>query len=104
MTAFDKTKFSYFGKVLTYDGKFVARFKHVASNKPGFQAFLVKHFTVEEYFAALDTVNPENSLGNKYAPGEVLEAKGYIPAHIRKWLLNGTIDRYRNHTAASIAA
>ncbi len=50
-----------------YEGrKFVARFKYARSGS--FKAFLIKNFTVEEYFAQLDA---------GVAPLRIVEEKGY---------------------------
>ena len=74
MTAFIKRNFS--GTEYTmYDGKFVARFKR--GNRQSFLAFLVKNFTVEEYFARLDA---------EETPLKILESKGYLLPHIVTWL------------------
>lgn len=85
MTAFVKEHFHFDGMYLTYGehrwggpngeprARFVARFKHRAAHLKGraqFAAFLMKNFTVEEYFAAL-------AAGD--APLNILEKKGYIP-------------------------
>ena len=58
MTAFTKTNFEYHGGYLHYktngERKFVARFKHRGPvTKAKFQAALIKHYTVEGYFARL---------------------------------------------------
>lgn len=56
MTKFDKFGFHYFGGYLTYQGKFVARFKYTRApaGKATFLKQLKKRFTPETYFAALD--------------------------------------------------
>lgn len=85
MTTFTKANFHFHGGYLTYSvspteyPKFVARFKYVKGNRAGFQAFLIKNFTVEEYFARLETEAPMN----------ILESKGYVSAHIAKILKAG---------------
>jgi hypothetical protein len=66
---FDKTKFSYSGKYLTYEGKFVARFKYAGMLMAPFKRFLIKNFTVEEYFARLANL--------RETPMGILESKGY---------------------------
>lgn len=71
---FENKRFQYDGMYLTYDGKFVARFKR--GGKTDFVKFLVKNFTVEEYFAALQ----------KLPPVSVLETKGYVTAQVKKLL------------------
>ena len=58
MTAFAKTNFEYHGGYLHYntgtERKFVARFKHRGPvTKAKFQAPLIKHYSVEEYFSRL---------------------------------------------------
>ena len=84
MTNFVKANFRIDGPFVTYpvanfaDGyKFVARFKHLPASKGTFLTFLVKHFTVEEYFAHID---------NGIAPLTILENKGYILPHVKKLL------------------
>lgn len=57
--------------------KFVARFKYAKNGRASFITFLIKNFTVEEYFARL-------AAGE--APLAVLESKGYLLPHIKKWL------------------
>lgn len=88
MTKFNKALFQFHGGYLTYpvNGQqmFIARFKYVKGNRAGFQAFLIKNFTVEEYISARVAAN-----GKEIAPACVLEAKGYIPTHIKKWLKEG---------------
>jgi len=71
---FDKTLFKYDGMYLTYNGEFVARFKR--GGKTEFLNFLVKNFTVEEYFAARKTLQPV----------EVLETRGFVSAKIKRFL------------------
>lgn len=82
MTKFNKEMFNYFGGYLNYGSypdrpKFVARFKYRGSNKAGFQSFLIKNFTVEEYFGRLDAGE---------APLTILESKGYISSSVKKIL------------------
>ena len=77
MTGFIKTEFSG-SECVNYDGKFVARFKR--GGKASFLTFLIKNFTVEEYFGRLDAGE---------SPLKILEAKGYLLPHIKK-LLKGT--------------
>jgi hypothetical protein len=78
MTAFEKSKFNFDGMYLEYEGRFIARFKYVRSNVSGFRSFLIKNFTVEEYFE-------RRARGE--APLDILKSKGYVSAHIRKWLI-----------------
>jgi len=69
---FDKQKFDYHGGYLTYElnsgerSVVVARFKY--GGMGAFKRFLIKNFSVEEYFKLLDS---------GLAPLEVLKTKGY---------------------------
>lgn len=74
---FEKSKFTE-GEYAMYDGKFVARFKR--SGRGSFLTFLVKNFTVEEYFGRLDAGE---------SPLTILESKGYLLPHIKRWLKEG---------------
>jgi hypothetical protein len=58
--------------------KFVARFKR--GGRGPFLTFLIKNFTVEEYFSRLDAGE---------APLTILQSKGYLQPHIKKWLKEG---------------
>lgn len=64
---FEKDGFNFDGMYLTYlvDGerKFVARFKRGGMGH--FKSFLVKNFTVEEYFSMLETMTPMDILFTK---------------------------------------
>ena len=58
MTKFESANFEYHGGYLHYnvggERKFVARFKHRGPvTKAKFVKMLIKHYTVEEYFARL---------------------------------------------------
>jgi len=66
MVKFIKSEFSA-GETVTYNGRFVARFKR--GGRGSFLTFLVKNFTVEEYFAQLEA---------GVAPLKILESKGYL--------------------------
>jgi hypothetical protein len=79
MTKFAKENFSNSGGYITYgqDRKFVARFKYAKSGAGSFITFLIKNFTVEEYFAAYDA---------GVAPLKIVEEKGYLLPHIKTWL------------------
>ena len=74
MTKFIKTEFSG-SEYINYGGKFVARFKR--GGKATFLTFLVKNFTVEEYFGRLEAGE---------TPLKILESKGYLLPHIKKLL------------------
>src|SRR5262245_8842717 len=78
MPAFNKSLFRTDGGYLTYDGQFVARFKHQKQTAAcAFAAFLVKHFTVEEYF---------NRRAAGEAPLPIVESKGFVLPHMKVWL------------------
>lgn len=58
--------------------EFVARFKYGAKGGAGsFITFLIKNFTVEEYFGRLKAGE---------TPLAVAESKGYMLPHIKRWL------------------
>ncbi len=76
MTAFIRANFQIHNGWIRYDNKFVARFRTAGAT--GFASFLVKNFSVEEYFDRLE--------GNDEAPLKIAESKGYILPHIKKWL------------------
>ena len=85
MTRFTKENLVKDGKYVYYsptgnpyapDAKFVARFKRV----PGIGSFMThlrKNWTVEAYFAEMDT--------NK-GPLDIVKETGYLLPHIKKWL------------------
>lgn len=79
MTAFNKDSFYIGGGYVNYglERRFVARFKYRAGDARSFIAFLIKNFTVEEYFARMDADE---------APLKILESKGYLLPHIKRWL------------------
>lgn len=64
-------------------GQFVARFKHMRDGMGSFKTFLIKNFTVEEYFAAREAGE---------SPLKILQAKGYIQPHIKRWLKEAGYD------------
>ena len=76
-TNFDNKKFTTGNEYLHYgdDHRFVARFKN--GGKAAFKKFLRDNFTVEEYFALLDS---------GLAPLKVLETKGYVSPNVCKVL------------------
>lgn len=75
MALFDKTRFTGSNFVM-YDGRFVARFRR--GGRADFLKFLVKNFTVEEYFGKLE--------GDRLSPLEILEERGYLSPTVRKVL------------------
>lgn len=76
MTAFTNINLQLDGMYLTYNGsRFVARFKR--GGAASFRTFLIKNFTVEEYFAQMEAGVP---------PLTIAESKGYVLPHIKKWL------------------
>lgn len=76
---FDKNLFNFDGMYLTYgpERRFVARFKYRMGGKASHQSFMIKHFTVEEYFQRMDAGE---------SPLAILQSKGYILPHIKKWM------------------
>lgn len=75
MTAFVASKFEG-SEYVTYEGKFVARFKRGKKFSASFIEFLIDNFTVEEYFARLTAGE---------APLTILQSAGYIhPSIARK--------------------
>lgn len=61
-----KTKWNYGGGYLSYDNRFVARFKYNRAMYPMFKTFLLQNFTPDEYFAEMDKgVSPLQALQNK---------------------------------------
>jgi hypothetical protein len=86
MAGFLKSEFHFHGGYLTYQGKFVARFKHVPRNVGGFRSFLTKHFTTEEYFRRLEAGE---------SPLPILQSKGYVSTHIKQWLAQAGLPKTR---------
>ena len=94
MTKFTKEVLSYHGGYLHYQPhadtywegrKFVARFKHRGPvTKAKFQSTLIKHYTVEDYFAKLDAGR---------APLQILMDDGFLvyDAEARKFVLDGKV-------------
>lgn len=85
MTKFVKEQFESFGGYVHYrtvagEQKFVARFKHQPGAKGSFITFLIKNFEVEEYFARLEAGE---------SPLPIVETKGYLLPHIKRWLKDG---------------
>ncbi len=89
MTKFEKANFEYHGGYLHYnmpEGKreFVARFKYRGPvTKAKFQATLIKHYTVEDYFARLPG----------RAPLQILLDDGYLvhDRELGKLILDGKV-------------
>lgn len=77
MTAFQKTNFNRNGDCVTYNGKFVARFKHKKRDCVHFINFLCSKFDVEEYFGMLE---------QGYTPVGALETKGYVSTTVKRIL------------------
>lgn len=73
----DKNFFHYSGGYLTYNSRFVARFKYLRNGMGDFKKFLIANFTPEEYFSLLE---------NGEQPLTILQTKGYVQPHIRKEL------------------
>jgi hypothetical protein len=72
-----KEDFHICSNIITYQSKFVARFKYSKNGIGDFKKFLVANFTPAEYFGMLDAGQ---------APICALETKGYVVPHIRKEL------------------
>lgn len=101
-TRFDSKRFFNDGDYLTYsvsgdavDRQFIARFKHSRANRAGFKSFLIKNFTVEEYFTARDT---------GMAPATILETKGYVSKTVCKILAEAGYPQTREGFKAYIDA
>lgn len=84
MSQFQKDQFDFDGMYLMYRvtpddaaKNFVARFKHRGGDRAGFQSFLIKNFSVEEYFAELHAGQP---------PLKILESRGYVSPSIKRLL------------------
>jgi len=82
---FSKENFSYGGGYLSYfvngEYKFIARLKYAQTSSKGpWITFMVKNFTVEEYFSRME---------NGEGPLTIMESKGFILSHIKKWLRDG---------------
>lgn len=95
MTKFAKNSFEYHGGYLHYttdagERKFVARFKHRGPvTKAKFQAALIKHYTVEEYFSRLGgAYNPKGE-----APLQILMNDSILvfDSEARKFTMNGKV-------------
>jgi len=82
---FERENFRIDGMYVSYDKSgnaktwgdftFVARFKYRGRDKGSFITFLIKNFTVEEYFGRIDSGE---------SPGEILKSKGYVAASIKR--------------------
>ena len=79
MTKFTRENIDDSNGWLSYgpERKFVANFTKRGGGKATFITFLIKNFTVEEYFYMLDQDMP---------PLRIVETKGYLLPHIKKWL------------------
>ena len=77
MTAFTKENLNRDGMFLTFgpDRRFVARFKHCRNDMGRFTTFLIKNFTVEEFFDAVAADVP---------PLKILESKGFMSTNAKK--------------------
>lgn len=76
MTKFENAKFRKSGDFLLYDNVVIARFKR--GGMAHFRSFMVKNFSVEEYFDKMDNTT--------LAPLEILAQKGYVPLNVCKTL------------------
>jgi hypothetical protein len=77
---FVKEQFDCHGGYLTYQGRFVARCKYRPTDASSVRTFLIKNFTITEYF---------DRLAAGESPLPILESKGYLLPHIKKWLKEG---------------
>lgn len=86
MTKFVKAEFNFDGEYLTYNmaglpngqtRRFVARFKRNKGDRAGFMSFLMKNFSVEEYFREYDAGG---------TPFGLMENKGYVSNTVKKIL------------------
>jgi hypothetical protein len=77
MTNFTKENLTIHSDTVMYGDQFVMRNKHHRAAQRGMITFLIKNFTVEEYFGLR---------GTGHMPLTILESKGYILPHIKKWL------------------
>ena len=84
MTKFIKEQFNWDGEYLSYNmaglpngqtRKFVARFKRNKGDRAHFVSFLIKNFSVEEYFRDYDAGG---------TPVGIMEQKGYVSKTIQK--------------------
>lgn len=79
MILFNEKDFDFHGGYLTYltndKREFIARFKYDRGAMGPFKTFLKKNFNVGEYLGVLE-------MG--VTPMKALEAKGYVPPHIKK--------------------
>jgi hypothetical protein len=90
MDKFIKENFNYDGMYLTYgtERKFVARFKYI-KYCASFKSFLIKNFSVSEYFDAYDSGT---------SPLDILESKGFMTPHAKKLCKqNGMIPTLENY-------
>lgn len=100
MTKFVRDQFQYSGGYLTYGPNrlFVARFKYCARDKAAFLSFLIKNFTVEEYFA---------NYADGTAPSAILKAKGYVSTTVKRILKDAgypqTVEGAAQHIQDGIA-
>jgi len=72
---FDKGMYLNYYRVEGERPVFVARFKYRRSDQAGFITFLIKNFTVEEYF---------DRMANDESPLDILESKGYLASSIKR--------------------
>jgi hypothetical protein len=74
MSTFHQSGFKFDGMYLTYDNMFVAKFK--SGGMASFRNFLIKNFSIEEYF----------SMSEDLAPLEILATKGFVMPNTAKIL------------------
>lgn len=78
-TAFNKNEIQISSGYIVYgrDRRFIARLKYNPRAAKGFAKFVADNFTVEEYFGRMEAGE---------APLTVVESKGYVSPHIKRWL------------------
>ncbi|TXH52580.1 MAG: hypothetical protein E6Q97_15665 [Desulfurellales bacterium] len=93
MTAFIKRNFNTDCGYVTYHvpgeerPRFVARFKYGKGGMAGWISHMIKHISVEDYFAAYDAGN---------APLTIMEAYGYMSPNMKRAIKDGrfTMEEY----------
>ena len=90
-TPFLKENFRWDGMYLTYimssfgEYTFIARFKRNTRDRASFTKFLIKNFTMKEYFDLLRTSTPE----------AILKSKGWVSPTVERnsaWLRERVLD------------
>ncbi|WP_027545313.1 hypothetical protein [Bradyrhizobium sp. WSM2254] len=77
MTAFDISRIEIAAGYVSYERRFVAKFKYRPEDAPDFVSFLVANFAVEEFFGRIDAGESVDAIA---------ESKGYLSPHVRREL------------------